>query len=160
LFVTPNWNPGQPVLGSGGYLNHNLAVGYNGSRIWFNSFTGGYNLGMNDILILDGASMPIDSAFNTKAIGSGDAGTAFVHVVAASNMPSTVSNYSWITPAITDANAIVIVTPRANSGPLWMNHPVGVWYDGSRWAIFNEDTSPMHLGNAYNVLVPRPPEIH
>jgi hypothetical protein len=160
LFVTPNLNPGQPVSGYGGSLNHNVAVSYNASKTWTNPFDGFSWPGMNDIMMMDGASVPNAAAFNTKAIGSGDDSTAFVHVVAASSMPSTTTNYSWITPAINDPNAVIIVTPRADAGALWMNHPIGVWYDGSRWAIFNEDISPMHAGNAYNVLVPRPPEIH
>src|SRR4029077_8201833 len=144
LFGTPNFNPG-------GSLNHNFAVSYNGSQTWINTFNNGVpDRGMNDITMMDGASVPKGTAFNTKAIGSGDDSTAFVHVVAASNMPSTTSNYSWITPAITDPNAVIIVTPRADTGALWMNHPVDVWYDGSRWAVFNEDISPMHAGNAYN----------
>src|SRR5262249_59196091 len=36
LFLTPNWNPGQPVSGYGGYLNHNLLVAFNGTRAWIN----------------------------------------------------------------------------------------------------------------------------
>ena len=106
---------------------------------------------------------PKDAAAATtpvEAIGSGDDSTALVHVVADSNMPFKTSDYSYISPAITDPNAVIIVTPRADSGAIWMNHPVGVWYTGSRWAIFNDDGAPMHVGNAYNVLVPRPPEIH
>jgi hypothetical protein len=158
LFVTPSLNP--PYPGYGGSLNHNVAVSYNGSKRWTNTFDGFSYPGMNDIMMLDGASVPNGAAFNTKAIGSGDDSTAFLHVVAASNMPSTTSNYSWITPPITDPNAVIIVTPRADTGALWMNHAIGVWYDGSRWAIFNEDIAPMHVGNAYNVLVPRPPEVH
>jgi hypothetical protein len=82
---------------------------------------------MNDIMTLDSASVPTGMAFNTKAIGSGDDSTAFVHVVAASNMPSTTSNYSWITTAITDPNAVIIVTPRADTDPLWMNHHIAAW---------------------------------
>jgi hypothetical protein len=68
-------------------------------------------------------------------------------------MPSASSNYSWITPSITHANAVIIVTPRLDTCLIWMDHAVGVWYDGTRWAIFNEDTSPMHVANAYNVLI-------
>jgi hypothetical protein len=158
LFVTPSLTP--PYPGYGGSLNHNLAVSYNGSKRWTDPFDGFSWPGMNGIMMMDGASVPNGAAFNTKAIGSGDDRTAFVHVVATSNMPSTTSNYSWITPAITDPNAVIIVTPRADTGAQWMNHPLGVWYDGSRWAIFNEDIASMHVGNAYNVLVPRPPEVH
>jgi hypothetical protein len=158
LFVTPSLTP--PYPGYGGSLNHNLVVSYNGSKRWTDPSSGVSWPGMNDIMMMDGASVPNGAAFNTKAIGSGDDSTAFVHVVATSNMPNTMSNYSWITPAITDPNAVIIVTPRADTGALWMNHPIGVWYNGSRWAIFNEDISSMHVGNAYNVLVPRPPEVH
>src|SRR5262249_926491 len=113
LFVTPSLNP--PYPGYGDSLNHNVAVSYNGSKRWTTTFDGFSDGGMNGIMMMDGASVPNGVAFNTKAIGSGDGGTAFVHVVAASNMPSTTSNSSSITPAITDPNAVIIVTPRGDT---------------------------------------------
>ena len=33
------------------------------------------------------------------------------------------------------------------------NHNIGVWYDGSKWAIFNQDLTAMPVNAAFNVLV-------
>ena len=38
-------------------------------------------------------------------------------------------------------------------GGLYHNHAIGVYYYGSRWAIFNQDMAPMPPGAAFNVWV-------
>ncbi len=56
-----------------------------------------------------------------------------------------------------DPNAILIVTHNwtadTNSTSQYNTKPVGVYYTGANWAIFNEDTSAMALGRAFNVMV-------
>ena len=54
------------------------------------------------------------------------------------------ATYTMIDNALTNdnPNAIVVVTPNYNPGGVggtYDNHPIGVWYDGSKWAIFNQD---------------------
>jgi len=49
-------------------------------------------------------------------------------------------------------NAVILVTPAyANA-----NKHIGVWYDAGRgrWAIFNQDRSPMTNGRSFNVVIP------
>ena len=33
------------------------------------------------------------------------------------------------------------------------NHPIGVWYYGGKWAIFNQDRVAMPVNAAFNVFV-------
>jgi hypothetical protein len=55
---------------------------------------------------------------------------------------------------------LLFVTPNLTPGGidpcpclLFAAPPVGVWYNGSRWGIFNEDSSSMGTLMSYNVLV-------
>ena len=54
-------------------------------------------------------------------------------------------------------NAIVVVTPNWNPGGVcpcvYNNHPIGVWYTGSQWAIFNQDIAAMPVNASFNVYV-------
>jgi hypothetical protein len=58
-----------------------------------------------------------------------------------------------------DPNAILIVTQNWNPGGglgVYNNHPVGVYYTGAAWAIFNQDIGNMPVETAFNVLVIKP----
>jgi hypothetical protein len=46
-----------------------------------------------------------------------------------------------------------IWAPTGGDG-VYNSHPVGVWYDGAYWSIFNEDKADMPVGAAFNVLIP------
>lgn len=85
------------------------------------------------------------------------------------------TNYAWVhtaTASNTNANstkiqsaegfgawylqyrptARVLVTPRlAQTNPVFNPHPIGVWYDGTDWNIYNEDGAAMELGAQFNV---------
>jgi serine protease len=129
--VTHNWG-GVP---GGIYDDHALGVFYTGTR-WavfhqdFAAITPGtmYNVVVND---------------------------GFVHRASAANISghiTTINNpYANGNP-----NAIVIVTPNWNpggAGGIYNNHAIGVWYNGSRWTIYNEDIAAMPVGAAFNVAV-------
>ncbi len=132
LLVTASWNPG----GQGGtYNNHALGVWYTEGR-W-------------SIFNQDRARLPSGAAFNVLV-----AEQAFCHRVTTSNLLG--QNATWIDhPAATGKpHAIVLVTPNWNPGGLgglYHNHPIGVYYYGSRWAIFNQDMAPMPPGASFNV---------
>lgn len=58
------------------------------------------------------------------------------------------------------AHDLLFITPNLTPGginpcPCLVSSqpPVGVWYDGTQWAVFNEDVSSMGTLFAYNVLV-------
>jgi hypothetical protein len=65
-----------------------------------------------------------------------------------------------ITPAVKNANAVVFVTPVLNASSCGCTTdpaPLGVYWNGSSWVIFNEDESAMSVGMLFDVLVvPKP----
>src|SRR5262249_20585326 len=54
---------------------------------------------------------------------------------------------------------IVMVTQNwnpGNQGDIYNNHPIGVWYTGSQWAIFNQDYTSMTPQVSFNVQIVNP----
>ena len=97
--------------------------------------------------------MPVGAAFNVfiPTTGAG----VFVHKATVANINS---NWTTIDNALTNGNpnAIVFVTPNYNPGDVggtYDNHNIGVWYTGSKWAIFNQDITAIPVNAAFNVYV-------
>jgi len=139
LFVTQNWNPG----GAGGIFNdHSIGVWYSdGLSRW-------------TVANLDSAHIPVGASFNVS-IPAVDAST-FVHSATAGNITL---NWTTIDNPVTngDPDAIVHVTQNWNPsrvGGLYNDHTIGVWYDGAKWAIFNQDLTAMQEGAFFNVSIP------
>ena len=77
----------------------------------------------------------------------------FVHTTSASNILN---------------NVTLIDSPELNNNPEVFflfcqrylgndnNNPTGIWYDGSRWAIFNENGAPIPEGIQFNIYLPDP----
>jgi hypothetical protein len=136
VMVTQNWNPGGVA---GIYNDHSIGVWYDGSK-WA-------------IFNQDLAAMPEGVAFNVLIPGS--ASENFTHTAASSNIINnwTVIDHPW---ANDNPDAFVMVTQNWNpggAGNTYNDHPVGVWYDGSRWAIFNQDLAAMPEGASFNVSI-------
>lgn len=134
LSVTPNWNPPGHA---GVYDNHAIGVYY-----W---------AGQWRIFNQDFAAMPSGASFNVSV------GAGFVHTASASN---TTGHVTRLNDARLNGNphAAFIVTPNWNppgSSGVYDNHPIGVWYDGSRWTIFNQDLAAMPTGAAFNIRIYR-----
>jgi hypothetical protein len=77
----------------------------------------------------------------------------YVHRATAAN---SVGNWTILNNPVTNnnPNAIVFVTPNWNPGGVggvYDNHAIGVWYTGTRWAIFNQDLTPIPNGASFNV---------
>ena len=88
---------------------------------------------------------------------STDEGSVFVHRAAPEN---TSANSTYLDDPLTDGNpsAVLHVTQYWNpggEGGIYNDHQVGVWYDTARekWAIFNQDRTPIPDGTAFNVIV-------
>jgi hypothetical protein len=135
LIVTPVWNP-DARPSSGRYNPHTIGVSYTGSR-WA-------------IVNQDGASMPIGAAFNVLIDNFGN-----IH-----RAPPP-EKYPYYTPIDdprlnNNPNATVLVTlnvtPGGKAGAS-NSHPLGVWYTGSRWVIFNQDYAPMPANAAFNYVI-------
>ncbi len=141
VFVTPNWNPG----GVGGtYNNHNIGV-------WYSLTNQKWSIFNQDI-----ATMPNDAAFNVL-IPHPDA-SVFVHKATTGNTSGHITTIDY--PLTNNKpNAILLVTPNWNPGGVggtYNNHPIGVYYTGGKWTIFNQDFAAMPPNAAFNVIVPRP----
>lgn len=54
------------------------------------------------------------------------------------------------------SGVLLFVTAAYGSEGPYHTKPVGVWYDGSRWTIFNQDQSPMTLDAKFNVVAFEP----
>jgi predicted heme/steroid binding protein len=136
FFVTQNWNPPG---GGGVYDTSEVGVWYDGSH-WA-------------IFNQDISAMPEGAAFNVF-IPSG--ANDFVHVATNSNI---ISNWTVIDNVSLNGNpnAIFFITQNWNppgGGGIYNTSPVGVWYDGSHWAIFNQNLTAMPEGAGFNVYIP------
>ena len=137
VFTTPNWNPG----GVGGtYNNHNIGVYYD---------TGQWTIFNQDFV-----AMPVNAAFNVL-VPNPDT-SVFVHKATVANITGHITTIDY---PLTNGNAdaILLVTPNWNPGAtsgVYDNHPIGVWYSGGTWRIFNQDLVGMPVNAAFNVFVP------
>jgi hypothetical protein len=108
----------------------------------------------------DVASMPAGAAFSVRAMPP--SADAFLHVTTKTNVSA---HITYIDDAPASASgpplsampyAALQVTHVWNAPGLsgvYNAHPVGVWYDGTRWAIYNEDFAPMPVGTAFAVKI-------
>jgi hypothetical protein len=97
--------------------------------------------------------MPEGAAFNITAVDPG--GNAFIHTANTGNISAHVTVLDH--PSLNgNPNAIPFVTQNWNppgSGGVYNPHEVGVWYDGNRWNIYNEDRAVLPEGASFNVLI-------
>lgn len=137
VFVTPNWNPGGSANGT--YNDHAIGVWYDSGR-W-------------KIFNQDFAAMPANASFNVMVLAAGS--NAFVHRASPANTSGHVTDLDH--PQTNGKpGALVFVTPHFNNpgGPgVYNDHPIGVYYTGAGWAIFNQDLAALANGAAFNVLV-------
>jgi len=99
------------------------------------------------------------TSLRSPGAGIGTGTFAFIHRAVTTN---TIGNVTTIYNPLTDGdpNAIVIITHNwtsdTNSSSRYNTIPVGVFYNLTHWAIYNEDLSNMGLGRAFNVMVIKP----
>jgi hypothetical protein len=140
VFVTQNYNPDRV---DGTYNNQPIGV-------WYDDSVQEWAIFNQDNL----ADMPVDASFNVLIPATGT--TVFVHTATLANSGG---DSTYIDNPLTNnnPNAIVLVTQNYNPngvGGTYNNHPIGVWYDGSKWAIFNQDLADMPVDASFNVLIP------
>lgn len=143
VFLTQNWTPGG-VTGA----SNPQHVG-----IW-------YDADLNKMSIFNqnnATTMPINAAFNVYA-PIADTG-AFVHRAVASNITGQITAIDH--PLINDdPYAVIFVTPNwkpiGSVNGVYNNHNIGVYYEGGRWKVFNQDFGTILPGASFNVLVPGP----
>jgi hypothetical protein len=142
ILITDNWDPN--------YVYNNFNSG-----IWYYDMSGYNNWAVYNED--GGTAIPVGSAYNILLPSSN--GSAFIHTASASNI---IGNWTTIDNPATNnnPNALVFITHNwgasGDANNVYNNKPTGVWYDGTKWAIYNEDGSAFPDGAAYNVFVPDP----
>ncbi|HEV8193179.1 MAG TPA: hypothetical protein VGP82_17085, partial [Ktedonobacterales bacterium] len=114
-----------------------------------------------DIILKDGTPLSLGTTYNVFAtydhhFHNSPQEASFAHIVITGN-----SANGWTTLDESSVNyspyAVIVVTqhwnPGDQGGGVFNVHQVGVWYDGSHWAILNEDRAPIPVGTAFNVYV-------
>lgn len=129
--VTQFWD--YPQGSTGVFNNHNIGVWYDGSQ-WtiFNQDDTPIPVGASFAVVVQSPSNGIFAATATSQNTSGNS--------------MLLSNYS----IDHNPNALILVTPVYG---IYNNHPIGVWYNGNQWSIFNEDMAAMQQGEIFNVVI-------
>jgi hypothetical protein len=100
-----------------------------------------------------------DGAIRVAGAGVGSQGPVFIHRATPSSISGHITTIDHPL-ANGDPNAILMVTHNYSadtSATRYEPYAVGVWYDGSRWTIFHENTSiAMPVGRAFNVIIIKP----
>jgi hypothetical protein len=103
-----------------------------------------------------GSALTIGSgAIHVSGAGTNSNTAAFIQVATSANTSSyiTTINNSLCNG---DPNAILIAThqfsPPGISGN-YETHPFSVWYNGSKWTIYNDDLAAIPVGMSFNVLI-------
>ncbi|MES2649093.1 MAG: hypothetical protein V4717_19605 [Bacteroidota bacterium] len=145
--------------GSGGYgvLGHNY--NNNGMAGAFFNYGGvtGKALFTQGGIQLNGIGEGADKVLTSDAQGNAtwkNAQLFFVHKANAGNTSVYITTLNYSNQLQTD---IIMVTPNYNpvGGPsAYNNHPIGVYFNGSQWTIFNQDFQPI-VNTSYNVQVIR-----
>jgi hypothetical protein len=137
VFAVPNCSPPG---GSRQCYNHPIGVWHTGTQ-WA-------------IFNQDRAPMQEETGFNVLILDA--AMNASVHTATTSN---TEGNSTAIEdPLARNPSMLVFAMPRSLPGDsaVYNNHPIGVWYTGEKWAVFNEDLAAMPEGAAFNILILEP----
>jgi hypothetical protein len=75
-----------------------------------------------------------------------------IHTATAANISG---SSTFLYEIVGIADFVINVTPSwdpdGNCGCIDDSHPLGVWFNGTNWAIFHEDGTPMVPGTTYNI---------
>ncbi len=128
-FLTPNWQLGSV---------------YNTSATGIYYTSGAWRVFNQDL-----KAFPSGMGYNVLIVQPHD--NVFKHVASTGNTSAHVTRLDH--PKLNgNPNAKLLVQQRWNG--TYNDSPVGVWYDGSRWTIFNQKTAvPIRAGSEFNVLV-------
>jgi len=138
LLVTPVWGGRYPPAVLSIY-NHPIGVWYTGTK-WA-------------IFNQDLAAMSFYADFNVQVLNA--CPSVFVHRANTSSNITTIDHPL----ANNNPNALLFVTQNWNpggGGGVYNNHRIGVYYNGNRWTIFNQDSVAMPAGASFNVAIRNP----
>ena len=130
------------------FITHNFGI-FNDhvSGLWYSTSTS-----MWTIFSEDGTNIPENSEYHIL-VADETQSTVFQHTANSGNI---VQNYTILSNPELDGNpdARILVTQIIISPVYRYNdREIGVWYNGSNWAIFNQNMDAMPDGASFNVLV-------
>jgi hypothetical protein len=155
VFGECNGGQGAGVYGTGGQYG---VQGYSSSG--YGVFGGTNTAGVAGVVATNsnqqGMALDIGQGyFQVQGAGANTNTTAFIWTATSANSGAdTTTIYNPMTNG--NPNLILIVTQNWSPNAVYNPHPVGVYYTGSNWAIFNEDQAAMTLNASFNVLVISP----
>ncbi|WP_143569715.1 DUF7452 domain-containing protein [Tenacibaculum agarivorans] len=78
--------------------------------------------------------------------------TVFKHTVTKSNTNKHISSINHVSVNGKKDKILIVTHDYGKSGP-YQTKAVGVWYNGKKWTIFNQDRTPLAANTIFNVLV-------
>ena len=100
-----------------------------------------------------------NGAIRVAGAGVGSPGPVFIHRATAASVSGHITTIDHPL-ANGDPNAILLVTHNYSadtSATPYETNTVGVWYNGSKWTIYHENTGvAMPVGRAFNVMIIKP----
>jgi hypothetical protein len=134
-------------------VSQQLAKDHSGNDVYNDNEIGvWYNGGKWKIFNQNRKPIPDNAKFNVFALPKTN-NTAFIHTTMASN---TIGHITTLNSPLTNDKPEALVFVTQNFGH-YNTSSVGVWYNGGKWKIYNEDTSkPMPIGTKFNVVVVNP----
>lgn len=108
-----------------------------------------YSNGKWNIFNENRTALPNNASFNILVLDPSKQNTAFVHTATKAN---TRGHITTLENSFTNGRADVVVFVTQNYGQ-YNTSPVGVWYSGGKWKIYNEDRKPIPAGAKFNVVV-------
>ena len=97
----------------------------------------------------DGTAIEIVGAIK---VSGGTNKPIFTHITTVANIDVSTTKLTYLNPLATD---FLIVTPNYEAGPVANSHNISVYFDGTLWRIWNQDSAAMPVGTAFNVMVIR-----
>ena len=125
-----------------------------------------YSNGRWAIFNQDMKAMPQNATFNVWILNPGAVNgfsfTAYANkhsVTTATKNNNALNHISSL--GITSSKSIVLATQNWGSSGPYNKHHHGVWWDGSKWTVFNQDRVAMPNGAGFNIitLTPKPVEV-
>jgi hypothetical protein len=130
LLVTQKWTTSSP------YNNNPIGVFYAQGKWKI------YNQNKEKI--------PMNAQFNILL----GAANSFRHTAEASTMQE--AHITKLNNKLTNANPNALLFVTQYWTRVYNEHPIGVWYSGGKWTIYNEDKAQMPASAEFNVLVAAP----
>ena len=107
-----------------------------------------YNDGKWKVFNQSRAPIPANAQFNILVLDPAQQATTFIHTT---NQANTQGHVTTLDNRYTDGQENVVLFVTQNFGRN-NTSPVGVWFSGGKWKIYNETRQPLPMGTKFNVL--------